>query len=73
MRVSWEHVGDNNLSTLRDWKSHVSKELTSWSRVRFEKLIVPQLLKKFPAFYGTQKGPYTEPDASSPYLPTLLS
>jgi hypothetical protein len=29
--------------------------LTTWSRVLPEKLTVPQLLKKFPAFYGTRK------------------
>jgi len=25
-----------------------------WNRVRLQKLIVPKLVKKFPAFYGTQ-------------------
>jgi len=29
--------------------------LTPWSRVLFEKLTVCQLVKKFPAFYGTRK------------------
>jgi hypothetical protein len=29
--------------------------LTPWSRVLFEKLTVLQLVKKFPAFYGTRK------------------
>jgi len=28
--------------------------LTSWSTVLLEKLTVSQLIKKFPAFYGTQ-------------------
>jgi hypothetical protein len=28
--------------------------LTPWSRVLFEQLTVTQLVKKFPAFYGTQ-------------------
>jgi hypothetical protein len=32
----------------------VSCLLTSWSRVLLEKLTVPQLFKKFSAFYGTQ-------------------
>jgi hypothetical protein len=30
------------------------KKLTPWSTV-LEKLTVPQLVKKFPAFYGTQR------------------
>jgi hypothetical protein len=29
--------------------------LTSWSIVNFEKLIVSQLVKKFPAFCGTRR------------------
>jgi hypothetical protein len=29
--------------------------LTVWSRVLLEKLTVPQLVKKFPTFYGTRK------------------
>jgi len=29
--------------------------LTPWSRVFLEKLTGPQLVKKFPAFYGTQR------------------
>jgi hypothetical protein len=29
--------------------------LTSWSRVLPEKLKHPELLKKFPAFYGTRR------------------
>jgi len=29
--------------------------LTPWSRVLLEKLIVTQLVKKFPTFYGTQR------------------
>jgi hypothetical protein len=46
--------------------------MTSWSRFLLEKLTVPQLFKKFPAFYGTPKVhyridkratcPYPEPD-----------
>jgi hypothetical protein len=31
------------------------KKLTPWSRVLLEKLTVTQLVKKFPAFYGTPK------------------
>jgi hypothetical protein len=29
-------------------------QLTPWGRVLLEKLIVTQLVKKFPAFYGSQ-------------------
>jgi len=29
--------------------------LTQWSRVVIEELTVTQLVKKFPAFYGTRK------------------
>jgi hypothetical protein len=57
-------------------------QLTPWSRVHLEKLIVTQLVKKFTTFYGTQKflcsqgpatGPHPEPDEFSPHLPTLFS
>jgi hypothetical protein len=34
---------------LTDWLTH---SLTSWSIALLEKLIVPQLVKKFTAFYG---------------------
>ena len=46
--------------------------LTPWSTVLLEKLTGSQLVKKFPAFYGTRKFitvltcPYPEPDLSSP-------
>jgi len=46
--------------------------------VGLTKLIVTQLVKKVATFYGTQRfvtvftGPCTEPDESSPHLPTLL-
>jgi hypothetical protein len=33
----------------------LTNQLTPWSRVLPEKLKCPQLLKKFPAFYGTRK------------------
>jgi len=29
--------------------------LTPWGRVLLEKLTIPQLVKKFPAFYGTRR------------------
>jgi len=32
-----------------------SKQLNSWTRVILEKLIVPQMVKKFPILYGTQR------------------
>jgi hypothetical protein len=31
------------------------KSLTAWSRGLLEKLTVSQLVKKFPAFYGTRR------------------
>ena len=50
--------------------------LTSWSKVLLEKLTGSQLVKNFPAFYGTRRFitalqkpticPYPEPDSSSP-------
>ena len=52
--------------------------LTTWNRVLLEKLIVSQLVKKFPTYYGTQRfvpclqeltiGLYPEPDECSPSL-----
>jgi len=57
--------------------------LNPWSRVLLEKLIVAQLVKKFPAFYGTRSFitvfttagycPYPDPDASSLHSPILIS
>jgi hypothetical protein len=51
-------------------------------RPSWKRKIVTQLVKKFPAFYGTRKfitvvtkpgtGPYPDPDASSPNLPILF-
>jgi hypothetical protein len=48
-----------------------------------EKLVVTQLVKKFPAFYGTRRfipvitdpttGPYPQPNESSPYFPILFA
>jgi len=32
-----------------------TKQITPWSTVRLEKLIVTQLVKKFPACYGTRR------------------
>jgi len=46
---------------------------TPWSRVILEKLTGSQLVKNFPAFYGTRRfitaftWPYPEPDRLSPY------
>jgi hypothetical protein len=36
-------------------KNKTTNLLTPWSRVLPEKLTVPQLLKKFPAFYATRR------------------
>ena len=47
--------------------------LTPWSRALLEKITSSQLVKKFPAFYGTRRlqipatCSYPEPDQSSPY------
>jgi len=56
--------------------------LTPWSRVLLEKLTGSQLVKKFPAFYGTEFSlpysqvpatcPYPEPTPSSPQNPLPL-
>jgi hypothetical protein len=53
----------------------LTNQVTPWSTV-LEKLTVPQIVKKFPAFYGTRRFitaftnsptcPYPEPDQSSP-------
>jgi hypothetical protein len=48
-----------------------NKELTPWGRIPLQKLIVAQLIKKFPMFFETRSfsnvftkaGPYPEPDA----------
>jgi len=37
------------------WKLVSRNRLTPWSRVLLEKLIIPQLVKKFPAFYVTRR------------------
>jgi hypothetical protein len=51
--------------------------LTPWSRVLLEKLTGFQLVKKFPAFYGTRRFitatcPHPEPSWSSPHPHILL-
>jgi hypothetical protein len=33
-------------------KVHINNKLTNWSKSLLRKLIVPQLAKKFPSFYG---------------------
>jgi len=42
----------------------VTNQLTPWSRVFLEKLLVTELIKKVPAI-----APCPKPDASSPHLP----
>jgi len=68
-----------------DWrKLYKQFELTKYSRVLFENLVVPQTVEKFPALYGTQRFitmfttalhlstyPYREPDKSNLY-PSIL-
>jgi hypothetical protein len=54
----------------------------SWSWALLEKPPIVQLLKNFPAFYGTRKfitvlqepsiGPYPKPDQPNPYHPILF-
>ena len=39
----------------QDFRRNVAYLLTPWSRVLLEKLTGLQLVKKFPAFYGTQR------------------
>jgi hypothetical protein len=46
------HVARNLLLTL--YQPYVVYRLTLYSRALLEKLIVAQLAKKFPAFYGTR-------------------
>ena len=66
---SWEP--SKQLSVIGD----LTHSLTPWSRVFLEKLTGPQLVKKFPAFYGTRRFelqvpdicPCPDPDQSSPY------
>jgi len=41
---------DNGLTCLR-----LTNYLTPWNRILLEKLLVTQLVKKFPAFYGIRK------------------
>jgi hypothetical protein len=54
------------------------KKKTPSNRVLLEKVKSPQLVKKFPVFYGTRKFitaficPYPELDQSNPFLPIPL-
>jgi hypothetical protein len=54
------YIGKGSEATSATLSSSTSADLrtqyllTAWSRV-LEKLTVPQLVKKFPAFYGTQR------------------
>jgi len=58
----------------------LTHSLTAWSTVPLEKLTDSQLVKEFPAIYGTRRFitaftsaatcPYPEPHRSSPYRPT---
>jgi len=46
--------GDRANSEIMYTLYFLSRQLTPWSRVLLEKLTVTQLVKKFPAFYGTR-------------------
>jgi hypothetical protein len=63
---------------------HINEiEITPWCSMFLEKLLVVQLVKKFPAFYENEEslpcsqepvtGSYPEPVESSPHLSTLYS
>jgi hypothetical protein len=47
--VNTLHKGDNNNN------NNNNNSITPWSTVLLGKLTVPQLVKKFPTFYGTRK------------------
>ena len=49
------HYVPNNIHTSYESLDPRSHVLTPWSRVFLEKLTVPQLVKNFPAFYGTRR------------------
>jgi hypothetical protein len=65
------------------WQNSLTHSLTWWSRILPEKLKYPQLVKKFPAFFRTQKliahsqepasCPYPKPDRSSQCAPSDFS
>ena len=51
----WTFTFQHTLHVKREYFMHQKNNLTSWSRVLTEKLTVPQLIKKLPAFYGTRR------------------
>jgi hypothetical protein len=62
----------------RNWDVHLSN---SMEQILFEKLVVTQLVNKFPAFYGTWRfitvlttahRLFLYSDTSSPHLPALF-
>jgi hypothetical protein len=50
-----EHKTGNPIRPVVNYRQGPAYLLTPWSRVLFEKLKRPELLKKFPAFYGTRR------------------
>jgi hypothetical protein len=75
-----------HVTSFPDWSPWICRafiELTPWSRIILEKLIIIQPIKKFSTCYGTlcgslicsqglATGPYPLPYTSTPYLPTLF-
>jgi hypothetical protein len=55
------YIGKGSRETSATLSSSTSADLrtqyllTAWNRILLEKLTIPQLVKKFPTFYGTQR------------------
>jgi hypothetical protein len=88
LHISWSHVWNSEnmtgfLMCKCVYKNLTKTWLTPWSTVLLDKLLVTQLVTKFPAFMEPKgslpcsqqpaTGPYPEPDAFSPHVPTLFS
>jgi hypothetical protein len=56
-------------SPLLSRSNKLNKLLTKWSRILLEKLVLPHLLEKFSAFYGTRK--FITVFAGSPLVPCV--
>jgi len=55
IRSYWLQRSCDIASENHTFKSHRKHGLTPWSRILYEKLTVAQLVKKFPAFYGSRR------------------